>query len=100
MSVTAKIILQSKKVPIAVPLQALIKKGNSTFVQVLDAENKPVDREVKVGVTGSQLVEIISGIKAGEEVVLGKQSADGKLPTSEDPFANQRDSRNSSGPQN
>lgn len=100
MSVTAKIILQSKKVAIAVPLQALIKKGNSTFVQVLDAENNPVDREVKVGVTGSQLVEIISGIRAGEEVVLGKQSADGKLPTSEDPFANQRDSRNSSGPQN
>ena len=100
MSVTAKIILQSKKAAIAVPLQALIKKGNATFVQVLDAENKLVDREVKVGVTGSQLVEILSGIKAGDEVVLGKQSVDGKLPTSEDPFANQRGSRNSNGPQN
>ena len=100
MSVTAKIILQSKKVAIAVPLQALIRKGTLTFVQILDAENKPVDREVKVGVTGSQLVEILSGIKAGEEVVLGKQSVDGKLPTSEDPFANQRGSRNSNGPQN
>ena len=100
MSVTAKIILQSKKAAIAVPLQALVKKGNATFVQVLDAENKPVDREVKVGVTGSQLVEILSGIKAGDEVVLGKQSVDGKLPTSGDPFANQRGSRNSNGPQN
>jgi HlyD family secretion protein len=100
MSVTAKIILQSKKAAIAVPLQALIKKGTLTFVQILDAENKAVDREVKVGVTGSQLAEILSGIKAGEEVVLGKQSIDGKLPTSEDPFANQRGSRNSNGPQN
>jgi hypothetical protein len=26
--------------------------------------------------------------------VLGKESADGKLPTSEDPFAEQRSSRN------
>ena len=100
MSVTAKIILQSKKAAIAVPLQSLIKKGTLTFVQILDAENKPVDREVKVGVTGSQLAEILSGIKAGEEVVLGKESVDGKLPTSEDPFANQRGSRNSNGPQN
>jgi hypothetical protein len=28
--------------------------------------------------------------------VLGKQSLDGKLPTSEDPFAEQRDSRRNS----
>jgi HlyD family secretion protein len=96
MTVTAKIILQSKKAAIAVPIQALVKKGNITFVQVLDAENKPVDKEVKVGITGSQLVEILSGIKVGEEVVLGKQSLDGKLPTSEDPFAEQRDSRRNS----
>jgi hypothetical protein len=96
MTVTAKIILQSKKAAIAVPIQALVKKGNTTFVQVLDAENKPVDKEVKVGITGSQLVEILSGIQVGEEVVLGKQSLDGKLPTSEDPFAEQRDSRRNS----
>ena len=96
MTVTAKIILQSKKAAIAVPIQALVKKGNTTFVQVLDAENKPVDKEVKVGLTGSQLVEILSGIKVGDEVVLGKQSLDGKLPTSEDPFAEQRDSRRNS----
>jgi HlyD family secretion protein len=95
MSVTAKIILQSKKVAISVPLQALIEKGTSTFVQVLDSNNNPVDRQVKVGVTGSQLAEILSGIKLGDEVILGKQSVDGKLPTSEDPFADQRSSRNS-----
>jgi len=76
-------------------LQALIKKGTGSFVQVLDANKTPVDKEVKVGVTGSQFVEILSGINPGDEVVLGKQSLDGKLPTSEDPFAEQRDSRNS-----
>lgn len=94
MSVTAKVILQSKNAAIAVPIQALIKKGNSTFVQVLETGNNPVDKEVKIGVTGSQLVEILSGISVGDEIVLGKESADSKLPTSEDPFAEQRDSRN------
>ena len=95
MSVTAKVILQSKNAAIAVPIQALIKKGDATFVQVLETGNKPVDKEVKTGVTGSQLVEILSGISVGDEIVLGKESADGKLPTSEDPFAEQRSSRNS-----
>jgi HlyD family secretion protein len=95
MSVTAKVILQSKNAAIAVPIQALIKKGDATFVQVLENGNKPVDKEVKTGVTGSQLVEILSGISLGDEIVLGKESADGKLPTSEDPFAEQRSSRNS-----
>ena len=94
MSVTAKIILQSKKAAVAVPLQALIKKGNLTFVQILDINNNPVDKEVKTGVTGSKLVEILSGINLGDEVVLGKKSADGKLPTTEDPFADQRPDRN------
>jgi HlyD family secretion protein len=94
MSVTAKVILQSKNAAIAVPIQALIKKGNSTFVQVLETGNNLVDKEVKIGVTGSQLVEILSGISVGDEIVLGKESADSKLPTSEDPFAEQRDSRN------
>jgi hypothetical protein len=72
----------------------LIKKGEETFVQVLDAEKNPVDKKVQVGVTGSQLAEILSGINVDDEVVLGKKSVDGKLPTSEDPFAEQRDSRN------
>ena len=95
MSATAKIILQSKKASIAVPLQALVKKGSGTFVQILDENKTPIDKEVKIGETGSQFVEILSGINPGDEVVLGKQSTDGKLPTSEDPFADQRDSRNS-----
>jgi multidrug efflux pump subunit AcrA (membrane-fusion protein) len=100
MTVTAKIILESKEATIAVPIQALIKKGNETFVQVLNEKKLPVDKEVQVGATGSQLVEILSGISAGDEVVLGIQSADGKLPTSEDPFAEQRESRNRSRPTN
>ena len=100
MTVTAKIILSSKKVEIAIPLQALIRKGEATFVQVLDGSNSPIDKEVKVGVTGSKLVEILSGINVGDEVVLGKQSVDGQLPTSEDPFADQRSSRNNNRPSN
>jgi macrolide-specific efflux system membrane fusion protein len=100
MSVTAKIILQSKEVSIAVPLQAIQRKGQEKFVQVLNDKNELVDKVVETGVSGTQLIEILSGISSGEEVVLGKASADGKLPVSEDPFREQRDQQRSNGGRN
>ena len=100
MSVTAKIILQSKDVAIAVPLQAIQRKGQEQFVQVLNDKNEPIDKVVKTGVSGTQLVEILSGISVGEEVILGKASVDGKLPVSEDPFREQREQQRSNGARN
>ncbi|MEY3496812.1 MAG: hypothetical protein RJA80_1035, partial [Actinomycetota bacterium] len=100
MSVTAKIILQSKDVSIAVPLQAIQRKGKDQFVQVLNEKNEPIDKVVQTGVSGTQLIEILSGISAGEEVILGKASIDGKLPVSEDPFREQREQQRSNGGRN
>ena len=100
MSVTAKIILQSKDVSIAVPLQAIQRKGQEQFVQVLNEKNEPIDKVVQTGVSGTQLIEILSGISAGEEVILGKASIDGKLPVSEDPFREQREQQRSNGGRN
>lgn len=100
MSVTAKVILQSKDVAIAVPLQAIQRKGQEQFVQVLNEKNELLDKVVVTGVSGTQLIEILNGISAGDEVVLGKASLDGKLPVSEDPFREQREQRRSNGAQN
>ena len=100
MSVTAKIILQSKDVSIAVPLQAIQRKGQEQFVQVLNEKNEPIDKVVQTGVSGTQLIEILSGISEGEEVILGKASIDGKLPVSEDPFREQRQQQRSNGGRN
>lgn len=100
MSVTAKVILQSKDAAIAVPLQAIQRKGQEQFVQVLNEKNELLDKVVVTGVSGTQLIEILNGISAGDEVVLGKASLDGKLPVSEDPFREQREQRRSNGAQN
>ncbi len=98
MSITAKIILQSKNVSIAVPIQAIQKKGNDNFVQVLNDKNELIDKPVTIGVSGTQFVEITSGLNTGQEVVLGKASVDEKLPASEDPFREQRQQqRNNNG---
>lgn len=100
MSVTAKVILQSKDVAIAVPLQSIQRKGNEQYVQVLNEKNELIDKVVETGVSGTQLIEILSGISVGDEVVLGKASLDGKLPVSEDPFREQREQQRSNGAQN
>jgi hypothetical protein len=97
MSVNAKIILKSKNALIGIPIQALQKKGSQVFVQVLDDKKFAVNRNVTIGQTGSQFVEVLSGLSAGDEVVLGIASVDAKLPTSEDPFAEQRSQRNNRG---
>ncbi len=99
MSVTAKVILESKQVSIAIPIQAVQRKGEEKFVQVLNEKNEVIDKSVETGVSGTQLIEIISGISAGEKVILGKASIDGKLPVSEDPFREQREQERSSGGQ-
>lgn len=45
------------------------------LVQVLDAKGKPVERKVLVGLDNHIRAEIVSGLKAGERVVLGEAAA-------------------------
>ena len=55
---------------LAVAEQALVPSGSSQFVVVLDAENKSKRVEVKIGRRVPGLVEIRSGLKPGDRVVI------------------------------
>jgi len=56
-----------------IPVEALVLKGNRESVYILDAANKVHIRNVEVGLRGSMLAEIKSGLQAGEKVILGGQ---------------------------
>jgi len=56
-----------------IPVEALVLKGDRKAVYVLDASNRIHIRTVEVGLQGSKLAEIKSGIKPGDRVVLGGQ---------------------------
>lgn len=57
---------------IAVPRRSIITRSGKQTVQVLDAQGKTQDREVVVGLVGTDgLAEITSGLTAGDAVVLG-----------------------------
>jgi RND family efflux transporter MFP subunit len=56
-----------------IPVEALILKGDKQTVYSLDADNRIRIRNVEVGLRGSKLAEIKSGLEPGDRVVLGGQ---------------------------
>jgi RND family efflux transporter MFP subunit len=60
---------------LTIPLLAVQRNGgNQATVLVLDAQNRLQLRQVVLGVQGSILAEVVSGLREGERVVLGDQN--------------------------
>ncbi|HCT27506.1 MAG TPA: efflux RND transporter periplasmic adaptor subunit [Stenotrophomonas sp.] len=88
-SMTVKVTIQLARVANAlqVPLTALSesddKDGNGATVQVVDAKGRARERAVTTGLRTATAVQILSGLKAGENVVVGQAPSGGDAePTS------------------
>jgi RND family efflux transporter MFP subunit len=58
---------------VTIPTDALVLNKNQQTVYVLDSDNHIHIREVEVGLEGSKLAEIKSGLQPGDRVVVGGQ---------------------------
>lgn len=58
-----------------VPAKAIVRRAEMTGVYVLDPKGQPVLRQVRLGRASDDQVEILSGVTAGERVVLDPQAA-------------------------
>ena len=58
---------------VTIPLEALSLNGKQQVVYVLDEANHVHLRSVQVGIEGSKLAEIKSGLNPGERVIVGGQ---------------------------
>jgi RND family efflux transporter MFP subunit len=58
---------------LTIPVEALVLRDNKEVVYVLDGQNRVHERTVEVGLRGSQLAEIKSGLAEGERVIVGGQ---------------------------
>jgi len=58
---------------VTIPVEALVIKDRDRVVYVLDGTNHVHIRTVQVGMEGSKLAEIKSGLQPGERVILGGQ---------------------------
>ncbi len=63
-------LLNNQRMALAVPEQSLVPVEDKQYVFVAAADNKAERREVKIGAREPGFVEILSGLKAGEKVVV------------------------------
>ena len=82
MSVSAKIITGIRQDVIAVQNSALKVRGNKTYIEVLDAGSKtPEQRNIEIGSANNTETEIVSGINAGDNVVIQTIDPNAKATT-------------------
>ncbi len=58
-----------------VPAQAVVRRSEMTGLYVLDADGRPLLRQVRLGRSDGTQVEILSGLTAGERVAVDAQAA-------------------------
>lgn len=58
---------------VTIPIEALVLHGQQRVVDVLDESNRVHERPVQVGIQGSKLAEITSGLNPGDKVIVGGQ---------------------------
>jgi membrane fusion protein, multidrug efflux system len=58
-----------------VPSQAVVRRAEMTGLYVLDANDKPLLRQVRLGRSDGVQVEVLSGLNAGERVATDAQAA-------------------------
>ena len=58
-----------------VPAAAVVRRAEMTGVYVVDAQGRAVLRQVRLGRTQGDVVEVLAGVSAGEQVALEPQAA-------------------------
>jgi HlyD family secretion protein len=72
MNATCEFLTLNKPNVLIAPQQAVKTEDGKTFVQIKTATGKPQKVEVTVGEEGNEGFEILSGLKAGDEVVVAE----------------------------
>jgi RND family efflux transporter MFP subunit len=73
MYANAQLVLAHAENVLTIPVEALTLRGNQRVVYVLDSGNHVHERVVQVGLEGTKLAEIKSGLAEGERVISGGQ---------------------------
>jgi HlyD family secretion protein len=83
MTATINVVLEGRTDALAVPNGALRRDSEGTFLLV-QAGNAFERRVVSVGFRGSEFTEVLSGVAAGERVVVGRAAECGRGITTEE----------------
>ena len=79
MNVSVRIIVAQRRDVVQVPLEAVSgADSDEPTVTVVDADGKESERPVELGLANNKSVEIVKGLKAGEEVLLPETQGGGQ----------------------
>lgn len=83
MACSVKFVPYSQKQAIVVPAGSVFEEDDKYFVTVVDKDGKHEKREVQQGRSNDGQVEILSGLREGEEILLEKPGDKKKSPVPE-----------------
>ena len=69
-TVQLDLVVEERRDVVVVPLQAVQKDGTATFVWIAGDDRQAHRRDVRVGLSAAGLTQIVSGVVAGERVIL------------------------------
>ncbi|MBL8061154.1 MAG: efflux RND transporter periplasmic adaptor subunit [Chthonomonas sp.] len=72
MNATCEFLTLNRPNVLIVPAQAVSREGDKTFVKIKGPDGKPKQIEVKLGQSGNEGFEVLSGLKEGQEVVVAE----------------------------
>ena len=68
------IALARKADALVVPVQSVSRNGTQVSVLVVNSQNRIEERQVRLGLEGSDTVEVVSGLAPNDRVVIGSRS--------------------------
>lgn len=66
----ASIILEEKSGVLAIPIETIREREDKVFVDILAADGKTEEREIKIGMETDNYVEVLDGLSESDQVVL------------------------------
>ncbi len=74
MYVEATITQAANKEMLTVPLEAVARNGSAGSVLYVNSQDVLEERTIQLGLEGSSRIEVLSGLKAGDRVVVGSSA--------------------------
>lgn len=95
MTAEVQILITKIEDKILIPVASVLEIGSKNYCWVVEGESDPVEREIKIGWTNDQVVEVVSGIEVDEEVVKNPRRFAKKLIEIEAKLAAEQDGKKS-----
>lgn len=70
MNANVDFIIEKKADVLLLPIAAVTKEGDQSFVTLEGSDKKPVKQEIQTGISDDRKIEIVSGLKEDDNVIL------------------------------